>query len=166
MFEKGHPYYPPKEGIPPGKRKDDVVNRRSLALALRSIVHPDEIAHVLRSIAIDGRDPSAPEGQAYSPPDWPVRLAALKMLLERQFGAPQDASVLEDEIKRLMQEAADAGRGNAKKLSETELAAYRALQRKARGLPALAPPVTRPAVVDVEAAPESPPAPAVVPSEP
>ena len=103
-FQKGHPNYNPS-----GRTTRDRLSARSLAFTLREAVTDEEIARVLLELAKGnepfpklGDDGKPVPGLGSTPPDWGVRMAAIKMLLERRNGMPMQEIHVKAELEALV----------------------------------------------------------------
>lgn len=103
---KGHPYYPPKNPDR-GKRAETRKKMRELAVIIREEWPPEQMFAWLRAVA-SGKDPDAametmPDGTQVAaggvPPDWSVRMRAVKMLLERALGLPAQHVQIDAEVR-------------------------------------------------------------------
>lgn len=101
-YGAGHPYYPPKDPAVVVKAKRRKL--ASLAMVIREAWPPEEIFRWLRAVAA-GQDPDRPPVKdggfdpGAAPIDWPIRMRAAKMLLERALGQPAQHIHLEAALK-------------------------------------------------------------------
>jgi hypothetical protein len=101
---RGNPTWAPGVGgNPSGRAHRDKVAARSLAFTLREVVSDEELARVLTCI-MRGEEPFPKEtpGLGSTPPDWGVRMAAIKMLLERRNGMPMQEIHVKAELEALV----------------------------------------------------------------
>lgn len=82
----------------PGRTREERRKLRSLAIVLREQWPAEQIAHWLREVAA-GRDPDRPGATAAI--EWPIRMRAAKMYLERALGQPAQSIAIDAEISRV-----------------------------------------------------------------
>lgn len=129
-FDKGHPYYPRKDGAPPGHSGQVILRRKNLALAIQNAVDVDEITRHLWSIA-QGIDPMATTdangAKSWTPISMLDRLRALKMLTDRGWGLPAQLVALQANIKQELD--GDRGAVDVRGLPADKLLTLRAALR-------------------------------------
>lgn len=101
---RGNPkWMPGQSGNPSGRPSRDRQAARSLAFTLREVMSDEELARVLTCL-VRGEEPfpSTTPGLGSTPPDWGVRMAAMKMLLERRNGMPMQEVHVKAELEALL----------------------------------------------------------------
>lgn len=82
----------------PGRTREERLRARSLAIVLRENWPPEQIAHWLREVAA-GRDPDRPGAPAAI--EWPIRMRAVRMYLERALGQPPQSVHVDAEVRAI-----------------------------------------------------------------
>lgn len=124
-FEPGHPYFPPKNG-PPAKHGRSPWHKE-VALILREQGSAEKVCKFLTTVCLDGIDPITKE-----PIEYTHRIAAAKMLLERELGQPAQHLLLQAHVKAQLavRAAEEQARDPYDALDAADLEALESLGRK------------------------------------